>query len=401
MKDVVHALVATLAAQLLVSMSVGTGSVLAPEAAVDIGVRPELIGAYIGSIYATAAAVGLVSGAFIARFGALRMTQASLVLSALALSLGVLAMPLTTFLCALLLGAANGPTTPSSSTVLARVTPARWRNAVFSAKQMGVPLGNGLAGLLMPFLALAWGWRIAALTGAVLCLVLALALQPLRRKLDIDRERGRRLVSFAHVSGALTLVLGSPGLRRLSIMSFVYSGLQNCFVGFLVTYLHARVAMSLVQAGLVLAVSLVAGAIGRLVWGALTDHLANPYRLLGALGLGMSACALLTAAFTPEWPYGAILAVSIAFGATTTAWNGVFLAQIAALSPPGRVGDATGGSQFCTFAGVTLMPVVFSLILTLTTSYTIGYSAMGVLTAVVGVWLLRVPTLQPVLRTNP
>src|SRR5258708_17027568 len=140
---------------------------LAPEAAVDIGVRPELIGAYIGSIYATAAAVGLVSGAVIARFGALRMTEASLVLSAVALSLGVLAMPLTTFLCALLLGAANGPTTPSSSTVLARVTPARWRNAVFSAKQMGVPLGNRLASLLMPLLGLARGARLATLRLAV------------------------------------------------------------------------------------------------------------------------------------------------------------------------------------------------------------------------------------------
>src|SRR5258708_35608978 len=85
---------------------------LAPEAAVDIGVRPELIGAYIGSIYATAAAVGLVSGAFIARFGALRMTQASLVLPALAFSLAVPAMPPTTFLSALLLARSTAPTTP-------------------------------------------------------------------------------------------------------------------------------------------------------------------------------------------------------------------------------------------------------------------------------------------------
>lgn len=388
MRQVIPALVATLAAQLLVSMSVGTGSVLAPVAAVDIGVSAGFIGAYIATVYASAAAVGLVCGSFIARFGALRMTQFSLVLAAVSLCIGALGFPATTVACAVLLGCSNGPTTPSSSHVLARVTPPQWRNAVFSAKQMGVPLGTGLAGLMMPSLAVAFGWRTAALTGAVLCVALACAVQPWRPGLDSDRQPGQRLLSLGHISSSLSLIFHTPALRQLSIMSFVYSGMQNSFAAFLVTYLHARLGMTLVLAGFVLTVSQVAGAIGRLIWGTLTDRFMDPYRLLGSLGIGMSVCAVLTASFTLAWPFWLIVAVGVAFGATTTAWNGVFLAQIATLAPPGRVSEATGGSQFYTFAGTTTMPAVFSIVLNATGSFAIGYLALAVLTFVCGLWIL-------------
>src|SRR6185437_182576 len=126
---------------------------LAPAAAVDIGISAAFVGAYISIIYGAAATAGLVCGSFIARFGALRMTQACLVLSALGLCAGAAGALPATIACAVLFGMANGPMTPSSSHVLSRVTPPQWRNAVFSAKQMGVPLGSGLAGLMMPILA--------------------------------------------------------------------------------------------------------------------------------------------------------------------------------------------------------------------------------------------------------
>lgn len=385
--QVLPALAVTLAAQILTTMSVGTGPVLAPLAAVDIGVSPELIGAYIALVYCTAAIVGLICGSFIARFGALRVTQASLLLIASGLSIGALALPVAVLVSALTLGLGNGVTTPSSSHVLARVTPATWRNAVFSTKQMGVPLGNGLADLIMPGLALALGWRPATLIAAVACVALALLIEPWRPGLDIGLDPARRLFARGMITGPLRLVFRAPALRRLSIVSFVYSGLQTCFVAFLVTYLHDRLELSLVRAGLVLAISQAAGAAGRLIWGTLTDRLLDPQKLLGGLGFGMALCALATAAFTTGWPFWALVTVAIAFGATTSGWNGVFLAQVAVLSPDGKVGEATGGSQFCTFAGVTTMPALFSLALAVTGSYAVGFIALAVLAALSGAWL--------------
>jgi MFS family permease len=389
LKEVVPALVATLTAQMLVSMSVGIGPVVAPLAAPDVGLSPELIGAYISVVYCSAAGIGLISGSFVARFGPIRMTQVSLVLIATGLCVGALAtLAVMMIASAMVLGIGNGPTTPASSSVLARVTPPEWRNAVFSTKQMGVPLGNSLAGLVIPVVALTFGWRSAALAAAALCIALALAIEPWRR-LDVGRDPGRRLLSAALITGPLSIIFRTPELRRLSLISFVYSGTQTCFTAFLVTYLHDRVALSLVSAGLVLTISQTTGAVGRLIWGTLTDRLLDPYWLLGGLGIGMSVCALLTAGFDASWSFWAIVAVGMAFGATTSAWNGVYLAQIAVRAPTGKVGEATGGSQFCTFGGVTMMPAAFSAALTTTGSYAIGFSALAVLTTLAGLWLIK------------
>jgi fucose permease len=216
----------------------------------------------------------------------------------------------------------------------------------------------------------------------------AVVLQPWRAGLDTGRDTKRPLLSLGHISSSLALIWRAPELRQLSIMSFAYAGMQNSFAAFLVTYLHERLAMSLVEAGLVLTIAQVAGAVARVIWGTLTDRFMDPYKLLGGLGLGMSACAILTASFTTAWPFWLIVAVGVAFGTTTAAWNGVFLAQIAMLAPVGRVSEATGGSQFCTFAGVTIMPGLFSAVLALTDSYAIGFTALAVLTVVSGLWIL-------------
>jgi MFS family permease len=398
MTQVFPALAAMLAVQIFASMAVATGPVLAPLAAADFGVESHHIGTYISLAYVLAASVGLVSGGLIARFGAFRIAQSSLVLAGAGLLIGALASPAAALVAAIVIGSSSGPTTPSSSQILARLTPPQWMNAVFSARQMGVPLGGALAGLMMPALAVMFGWRVAVIAGAVLCLGLALALEPWRH-LDSGRDRDRRFFSLTQLSNPLRIVFGTAELRRMMIVGFVYAGIQTTFSTFLITYLHDRLGMTLVQAGFVLTAALTTGAIGRIVWGTVADRFVEPGRMLGALGFGMSVCSLATAAFAPDWPFALIVAVCMAFGATTIAWNGVFLAQIARLAPPGAVADTTGGATFCLFAGVVALPGLFTLLLALTGSYALGFSAAAALTLAGGIWMLRPASAAP--STNP
>ncbi len=62
-----------------------------------------------------------------------------------------------------------------------------------------------------------------------------------------------------------------------------------------------------------------------------------------------------------RWPIWLITLVGLVVGTTSTSWNGVYLAEVARLAPPGRVGDATAGSTFFTFSGYLLAPIVFAL----------------------------------------
>ena len=384
MSRVIIALIATLTVQVLVSLAGLAGPVLAPLAAPELGVEASLVGIYVSVIYGLAAVAALISGGFIARYGAMRVSQVCLVMAGVGMILVSLGTPLSVLAGAAIMGLAYGPATPASSHILARVTPQTWMNLIFSAKQTGVPLGNALAGALVPSLGLAFGWRGALLAVAAISLVAAAAAEPLRARLDVERATNLPFFARGQLIGPLALVFASPRLRQLAITSFAYSGMQISLSAFLVTYLNQKVGLSVVAAGLMLSAAQAAGVAGRVAWGLIADRLVDPHRLLGSLGFGMTAFAVLAGLFTPGWPEIAMLVVCVGFGATAVAWNGVFLAQIARLAPPGRVGEVTGGTSFLTFGGVMVMPAMFSAILASTGSYTIGFVFSAVLTLASG-----------------
>jgi predicted MFS family arabinose efflux permease len=378
------ALIVTLAIQSLGAGALLTGPVLAPLAAPDVGVEAHLIGIYVAASYLCASIASLMSGGLMARFGPLRASQAGLVCCAAGLALGTLDSPLSALASAALVGFGYGPITPSSSQILIRTTAPARLNLVFSLKQTGVPIGGALAGAVLPSLAEAIRWHGAVLATAACCLAVALAAEPLRRSLDVGLRR-QRLFSLTQIFGPLAAAMRSPMLRLLAFTAFAYAGMQMALSSFLVTYLSERLGMSVPLAGAVLAAALVSGVAGRVLWGFLADRMIDPLRLLGVLGLIMSACAVMVGLFTRAWPLAAIVAIVAAYGATAISWNGVQLAQVARFAPPGRAGETTGATTFVTFQGVALVPFVFSLIIGSIGSYFVAYSATAVLTLASGI----------------
>jgi MFS family permease len=178
----------------------------------------------------------------------------------------------------------------------------------------------------------------------------------------------------------------------MCIAGFVYGGVQITLVTYLVTFLVESFGLSLVLAGLVMAVAQVASVTGRIVWGVLADRAFRRRTMLGLLGVGMGASALLALAAGPAWPTWLLFVYASAFGATAVGWNGVFLAEVAKLAPDGRAGEATGGALFFTFLGVVITPLLFNAVLALAGSYSVAYSIFAAPSLAVGVWLLaRMP----------
>src|SRR5512146_2293274 len=94
MKDLIVALVATLAIQALTSVSVYTAAILAPIAHHDIGVTANAIGLFTSIIYGVAAVSAPIGGALVARVGAVRVSQACLLFTGGGLAVCGLAHPL-------------------------------------------------------------------------------------------------------------------------------------------------------------------------------------------------------------------------------------------------------------------------------------------------------------------
>lgn len=394
MRPLAISLVAMMAMQVFVTAACTVGSVLAPAAAPDFGVSTHLISAYVSVIFAFGAASGLISGGYVVRFGALRVAQICLLFCAAGVALASFGSPVLAIAGAVLLGLGMGPATPASSQIMMRVTPPQWMNIIFSLRQTGVPLGMGLAGVAAPLLEARFDWRIAALTSAAACLICAAALQPLRGRFDGERDRNRRIGALAQITTPIRMMLGHPEMRRYAAVTFFYNGLQMCLTTYLVTFLTERVEMSLVLAGAMLAVAQSAAVIGRLVWGAAADYLWRARTVLGWLGVAMSVFSVATGMFSADWPTALIGVVVFAFGGTSATWNGVLIAQMARLAPPGRVSEAIGVSGFSGFSGVAVVPALFGVTLSLTDSYALGFTASAVTTLIGGLWLLRTPDAQ-------
>lgn len=388
MKGVIWPLIVTMAIQALVSMAVFAPPVFAPAAHGEIGFPASWVGLVTALTFGAATFGALFSGGIIARVGALRMSQYSLLVCGAGIALISTASPWMVALGAIVMGLGYGPVTPSSSSILADRTPERIRSLIFSLKQTGVPIGGAMAGAIVPLLIVTSGWRVAALVVGLSCVVLALAIQPYRAAVDLARHFDRP-IKPASLLEPLRLVLAHPRLREMGFASSTYSGMQSCLSTFLVVYLTQRIGFSVQGAGAALATAMTAGIIGRIAWGIAADNWVKPRAVLGTIGVGMSLAGILTAAFTSGWPVAGIFVVSFLYGLTATGWNGVYLSEVARIAPPGKAAAATGASLAMTYAGVVALPMLFWLIVAVSDSYAAAFLAAACLTLWRGSYFLR------------
>jgi MFS family permease len=374
------ALAATTAIQVMTALAALSVPAIAPAVARELALPSSLVGSYISLVYLGSSIVALMAGGLVLRLGALRLSQFGLLLCAAALLLGIIAAPAVVALSALLLGLGYGPITPASSHLLAKTSDPRRLALTFSIKQTGVPAGTALAGLVVPPLAVAFGWRPALVAVAAMCACVAVLVQPLRRELDADRDRDARM-SWAGLAAGLRLVAGSPRLRSMAALSFVFSGMQMCTSGFMVTYLSDEVGFGLVGAGIGLSAANAGGVVGRIAWGAVADRWIDPRRALLLLGASMAVAAGVCGAFTPAWPAPVVYVVCALLGATAIGWNGVFLSEVARVAPAGQTGTATGGSLFFTFVGVVVWPPLFGVLQRASGSYARCFEAAAAICA--------------------
>lgn len=381
-------LFATLSIQALVSMAVLTPAVMAPVVAQALGVSAAYLGLYIAIVYVGAMLASLAAGAAVSRFGAIRVSQAGLLLCAAGMLLCAVPSVWAFALGGVLIGLGYGPITPASSWLLAQTTPAHRMSLVFSIKQTGVPVGGMLAGALVPSVVLVAGWQGALVAVALANVACALLSQPLRAGLDADRQPGKPL-QFGNLAQPIRLVLSQRSLAILAACSFVFSTAQLVLTGYLVIYLNQVLAYGLVMAGLALSVAQIGGIGGRILWGYVADGRLGANRMLAALAFIMAASSLATALLHGEMPTLLVFAILFVFGASATGWNGVYLAEVARRAPPGMAGVATGGTLAITFLGVVLGPPVFGALSAAFGSYRVGYAGLAIPVALCGIVLLR------------
>lgn len=368
--------------------------VIGPVVTEDAGVPPEWIG-HLAALNTLGMMIFLMIGApVLHRFGPVRAMQIGGLFGAAGLLLTLTGIWPLLMLSSLLMGLGYGVTAPAGSDILARSAPARHRAMIFSIKQAGMPLGGVIAGLAVPWLFVLVGWKQALMLGAVPVVLAALAVQPLRNGIDGPRDLVARLTLSAFLSVANFLrpfgvLKTTPALIRLSFAGIALAIAQGCLFSFQATFLNVELGLSLAAAGTLFALTQGIGVFGRVFAGWAADRLGSGARALVLLSIGSAAMMFVTATIGPGWSWSALLVWSVVTGVAVGTWNGVYLSEIAALSPRDQVAEATAGSTFLCFIGYVVGPFTFSVIVAWTGTYWPAYVAAGIPPLLTAVMLAR------------
>ena len=387
MKHLLLALGAMFLQQTFIALGRSLPAVIAPAIILDLRLAPAWIGIYFGLTALASLVVQLGCGSFIVRYGALRMSQISLVLVAAGTALATLGTPLMLVLSAVIAGGGGAVSTPASSHLLARCASPQYLPLVFSIKQTAVPAGLLLAGAFAPQLTEWQGWRATMLYSAAACVVFAVMLQPLCRIFDTDRVPTRtfRLSDFRTT---LTSVLATPSLRALSFACLAFNGVQATVTAYFVVYL-TTIGYTPVAAGFVFSVAVAVAVPGRILWGWLGSSHVSPRQMMAGLALGMGGSVTLLALCDASWPTLLVGLISCVLSATALSWHGILLAETARAAPEDMRGGVTGGVLSFGQVGALALPLMYSGLLEVTGSYGIGFIICGVPALLVGVLLLR------------
>ena len=243
------------------------------------------------------------------------------------------------------------------------------RGLALGIRQTAVPIGGGLAALVLPLLDHAFG--LGAALGALAAGCAGAALAAL-----VGLRRPPRTDDAPVEAAALVHPLRDSRIWWLSVGSTLLTCAQASIVAFTVLFLHVARGFSTGQAAAVLAAIQVLSVAGRIYAGRWSDRRASrllPLRRLTALlVVGMVAVSALADA-----PAAVLVPVLILAGAVATSWNALSFTAVAELAGHARSGAALGFQQTGIVLANSVTPIAFAAIVA-ASSWQIGYAAIVV-----------------------
>jgi MFS family permease len=331
-------------------------AVFGPVLITELAIGPADLGLLVGAMN-VGALPGLVLGpAIVDRYGAGVALSGSAVVSAVALAV-VVAVPgfLALLAGTAVAGAAWGLAALSGGGAI--IDRARFdrRGLLISIRQLSLPLGGAIAGLLAPLVAIV-GYR--AIFGIQALAFLVLAFLALRFPMEMSRPTTSPWRSHPPVRAF-----------RLGILSVAMTIGQWAFIVYLTIELTSRLGLSYPVAAAVFLGSQASGAIGRIVLGVVTDRLGYPRTPLMILSTGLSAALIFAfGVIGPGTPpiLVALLALVAAF--FVIGWNGVFMVILAEAGRLDHVNMYLGTGLTMMRIGNIVAPPVFGILLAVTVS---------------------------------
>jgi ACS family hexuronate transporter-like MFS transporter len=341
-------------------------SVLKPDIAGDLGWSDNDYGTLAAWFQGAAAVAFLFTGWIVDRLGVKWATPVGVALWSVAAMAHSVARSLGQFvLCRVALGATEAMGTPAAiKTIAAIFTPAQRSQGYGLLNAVG-SLGAIVTPLLIPFVAVAWGWRAAFLLGGVLGLVWSL--------LWLIATRGLHFRGDHDDLGETPATKRGPSIlteRRswaIAIAKFLSDATWWLMLFWMPDFFHRSFGLSGVALGPPLAIAYSCAALGALVAGAITTRMIAAGHDLARVRKGALLVAALFATPLPfadlahdYWLAVALLGLVMA---AHQAFSSSLFTLIADVSPPEKIGRVTSFGAFAGNIGGMVIAKVAGLVL--------------------------------------
>ena len=356
-------------AQLVMSMGAYIWGPLAPELRDSFNLSRAQIGSITSALYFTSVIIAIPSGFAVDKLGARAVLIFSLVIMGIPFTLMVFSKNYMYFMIlAAVSGIGYGMINQISTKGIMYWFSSKLRATAMGIKQTGVTLGGAVIAVLLPILSIIYDWRLGVLVVGLLMFVAACAsLIFYREKPGITLSDGTKVVSEPTrkvEKGALIKVLKNPVLLILCTLTPLLAMGQICIASFLMLYLEEDLSFSVGLAGACLTVTMIAGTVGRIGWGVLSDRIFSGDRIKPTIILSFIAFigAFGMAFLTKSSPVWIAFLLAILMGVTFIGWNAVLITLAAELAGQELAGSIMGILITIAWTGIIVGPPIFGFI---------------------------------------
>ncbi len=348
---------------LLLAMGVATFGVpaigiLATFLIDDLGLTRGDIGTIVAVNTIIGALLSPAAGAFADRLGGTRALAALFALGAAGFFVAGAATSLAVLVVAGVIGGLSQSLgNPATNKAIAVHTAPGRRGVITGLKQSGVQVAIFLGGVMLPWLAEAYGWRATLLgTG----LIAAIAVPAVLAVVPPDGP-GRGSEATAS-GGAVPAVIG-----WLTAYGFLL-GASGAATVFVPLFAEEALGTSPRVGGAAIAVIGVSAVVGRIAWARYADRTGRhrfALAVIAAGGVVGSALMLLAGPDDRMWLWLGVLTI----GLSSSSWNSVGMLAVIDRSPSGVAGKASGRVLLGFLLGLGIAPRVYGELLDRTGSY--------------------------------
>lgn len=373
-----------LVVQVIVSLLGRSMSPLAPLLADDFSLSKFQVGLLPSAFFLGQLLISLPAGFLTDRFGS-RKIMLFLVIS-LSISFGTFTFVHHFGLLLLFVffgGLSYGCIHPVTNRGIIYWFPLNKRGTAMGIKQMGVTAGSALSVLILLPVALQWGWRIALLVSVTLLLIIGFLTYFFYQDPHVDLVKMH--VSLPIFFHSIWQLMKEKPLLIVTLSAMGLNAIQMTLNTYLIFFALEQLKFSIIIAGSLLLVSELSGAVGRIIWGIVSDRMFGGRRLIVLMIvaiLSLVGCVLM--AFMSEgislW---VVILVSILFGLSVSGFNGIWMNIATESVSKENTGLVSGFSIALGSFGVVFGPPVFGAMLEITNSYSIAWFLLGALSIIV------------------